>query len=680
MIKNKIYILIILFAFTFCFFNASAQLLSFHKSDKSNKYKTIRLADYAYNNSNYSAAVDMYLKIYETEPNKAYISYRIAESYYNLRKYSKAEIWYKETCFSDPNAYPLAKFKYASMMKLNGNYKAAINAFSEFSKTYKGLDAQYYKKLAKKEIKDCEFALAASVDSSAVIIEHLDSNINSENSDFAPVPYNNDKLIFSSLRLGGSEKNNTELPPKTKLYLAEKNENGKYIFKEQFESTFNSEKAHTANGTFSADKKRFYFTRCKTDDNSKTTCNLYVSEFKNQKWQEPVKLPDVINYPGFSTTQPNISTNAKDSTQEFLYFSSDKPGGSGGYDLWYSIITNENNYSEAVNPGTKINTPGNETTPFYDEKNKTLYFSSDGLKSIGGLDVFSSKGSLSKWKDAVNLGYPVNSSVDDFYYVLINSGTGRSKEGFFVSNRAVSNNNNEENTCCDDIYKFRYLNTTEYVVAGKIFEQHSDSKVPMNALITISVITDTVSVLSNDSVPADEEYLLKLKPNTNYRLNVTEDGYFDEQYNINTTSLTTPDTIRVDFNLKKRPEQNKVYSLKNIYYEFDKATLSPESMQELDYLVSMLKKIPNAIVEISAYADSVGDDQYNLVLSQNRANSVVQYLVEKGINEKLLIPKGYGKANPIAPNTNIDGTDNPYGRQLNRRVEFRIIGEFYKPE
>ncbi|MFH0867131.1 MAG: OmpA family protein [Bacteroidota bacterium] len=601
---------------------------------KINIYKTTRLAEYAFKTENYYAAVNLYLQLHEAEPDNSEISYRLAESYYNLRDYINAGIWYDKTFLLDSLALPLAKFKYASMLKMSGNYNDAITAFTQFYKTYNGINTSYYIKQAKKEIKDCKFALTAVENPLSVSIEHLDTNINGINSDFAPLPFENNKLLFSSIRLPDSlaGKNEQQL---VKLYYAKKSDGDNYIFMGLFDAAFNNGKMHTANGAFSEDKKRFYFTLCNTANNSKIICNIYVSEYKNTQWQGPVKLPDLINYPGYSTTQPNYTSNKKN--QEVIYYASDRPGGNGGFDIWFTVIKNNNEYAPPKNLGNKINTSGNEITPFYDGNNKILYFSSDGLINLGGLDIFSSKGSLSRWEEPVNLGYPINSSADDFDYVLIEPDYQTTDDGYFVSNRTGSISNNENGTCCDDIYRFRSIDSSGFITTGKEF---------INTSFSIILLSDTVS----------------------------------KETIINTIASTEQDTTRKDFITSDKIEKKIIYSLKNIYFDFDKATLRPESATELDFLAAQLSQNPCSIIEISGYTDSKGDDEYNLILSQNRANSVVQYLIQKGINKKRLVAKGYGEANPVATNINIDGTDNPNGRQLNRRIEFKIIGELSDSE
>lgn len=614
-------------------------VFSFHVSGqtseqgKSNKYKTTRLAEYAFKSENYYAAATLFLQLNEAEPSNPEVSYHLAESYYYLRDYKNAGIWYNKTFSLDSLSFPLAKFKYASMLKMNGNYNNAITAFTRFYKTYNAANSSYYIKQAKKEIKDCKFALTAIEDSLPVSIEPLDTNINGINSDFAPLFFENNKLLFSSIRLSDSlvRKNEQQL---VKLYYAEKSDSDNFIFMGLFDAVFDNGKTHTANGTFSEDKKRFYFTFCNTVKNSKNICNIYVSAYKNGQWQTPVKLPDLVNYPGYSTTQPNYTSNKKN--QEVIYYASDRPGGNGGFDIWFTVIKNNNEYAPPKNLGNNINTSGNEITPFYEGNNKILYFSSDGLKNMGGLDIFSSKGSLSRWEKPVNLGYPVNSSADDFNYILTEPDNQTIDEGYFVSNRPGSLANNENGTCCDDIFRFRWIDSSEIITTGKEFVYTS----------SYILFTDTAS---KESV-------------------------------IDTDVTTEQDTTRKAFITADKIEKKIIYSLKNIYFDFDKATLRPESATELDFLAIQLNENPYFIIEISGYTDSEGDDEYNIILSQKRANSVVNHLIQKGISKKRLVAKGYGEANPIAANINIDGSDNPDGRQLNRRIEFKIIGELSDSE
>ncbi|NTW33974.1 MAG: OmpA family protein [Bacteroidetes bacterium] len=610
--KYKLYfILIWVFLFSFLF-DIKGQSI---KSDKQNKYKTARLAEYAYNSKNYIAAIDLYKKLYEIDSAKVNISYKIAESYFIIRDYKNASVWFKNTYDLDKKlTIPSIEFKYAISLKMDGNYTEAINSFTNFLNTPNNKFDSYYTKQAKKEINNCKFALGALEAKPKVIVDHLDTNLNGINSDFAPVPFDSNKLIFSSLKPSANNKN------LIKLYYAQKDSGGNYIYKGLVEEPFNKEDFHTANGSFSPDKKRFYFTRCESENN----CKIYCSELTNDKWQEAVILQEVINYPEYSATQPNVVLSSK--KQEILFFVSDRPNGYGGYDIWYSTIKNGNEYSQPKNLGEKINTTGDEITPFYDEKSKTLFFSSDQFINFGGFDIFRAKGFLSKWEAPVNVGFPLNSSVDDFNYVITSSVN--ENGGFLVSNRkgSVNDKNDEKCTCCDDIYRFKFIT-----------EPDSITKVIKD---TVKIPMDTIA---NKPELADQ-------------------------------TVKTDTILRDNFSNQKNIDENKTYTLKNIYFDFDKSTLLPESMDQLDSLAAILNDIPNAIIEISGYTDTINTQEYNLFLSQNRANSVVAYLTQKGIDKNRLIAKGYGKINPVAPNTNPDGSDNPVGRQLNRRIEFKIIG------
>lgn len=603
------------------------------KEPKINKYKNEKLANRCINDGNYYAAIELYQKLAVAEPESACFAYQLAELYFFVRDYKNAEKWYKETLEKDKNTgkFQMAGFRYASTLKMNGKYNEAINEFNEFKNSYHGSEASEHKNRVKKEISDCQFALNANKENDSIMLIRLQTN--NANQDFAPVPYGEDGLIYSSLpvnRLAVINRRDNENPGFIKLYYAAKKGNDDFICQGEFEGPFNIDNMHTANGAFSPGKTRFYFTRCKSSMNNNMLCSIFVSELKDNIWQEPVMLGAEVNCPEFTATHPNVgirkTRGAGSRDEEILYFVSDRPGGLGGYDIWYSVISNGTEYSPARNLGSAVNTGGNEVTPFYDAETQILYFSSDGWQSFGGLDIFKSEWTKSKFENPENIGYPSNSSVDDFYFVL----SGKKGEGYLVSNRPGGNSQIGE-TCCDDIYRFRPVFNLQkkdsLIINGVVLQ--SDTTAKQTDSTAVSLIDKT------EKIPAEQI---------------------------------------------KNIEEDKTYALTNIYFEFDKSDLMPESKTELDNLVTLLINMPDAIVEIAAHTDSTGSDSYNMELSLKRAESVVNYLISVGINSKRLVAKGYGETRPIAGSTAPDKSGNPEVCRFSRRVEFKIIGVLDKGE
>ncbi len=663
------------------------------KKIKANKHKELQLADFAFENGNYYTAIEFYKRLYDRDHENAYITYQLGESYYSVRDYENAKEWYHKSVKQNKDVKTLALYKYALMLKMCQEYEEASEAFLDFRKKYKGKDAGLYRRIAKKEVGDCKYAMENLDETVNVEVTFLGDAINAPNSDFAPLPYGDDKLIFASLDSDSlvviDKKNKKE--PKIKLYYSERNFDQWSQSKEFTEGPFNDKDFHTANGAFSDDKKTFFFTKCKENINKKMICGIYVSKKRNGKWQKPSKLSESINNPEFTSTHPSVGRHYKKGMQ-ILYFASDRPGGRGGFDIWYADIRNDSQYGAAKNIGRRINTFGDELTPFYDNINGKLYFSSNGQTNFGGLDIFVSEGAGNNWLPPDNMGIPLNSHVDDFYYILSDT----YGEGFFVSNRP-GGIKIKGGTCCDDIYQALWNNILRIAVNGWVYDEDDPTKTPLKDVEVFLFVTGFMDVsLENkmnvfkgkevttkdeNGVVQSKKYFFNLGldnfdlgPDYNYKLIALKDGYLNGFARVSTIGIRESDTLNVDLFLKKIND-NKTFTLKNIYYDFDKAILRQESMNELENLLGLLYANPEIIVEIGSHTDSKGNDDYNIKLSQKRAESVVRFLIQKGVPSNRLSAKGYGETLPIAPNTNPDGSDNPDGRQLNRRTEFKIVGE-----
>ncbi len=633
------------------------------------------------------SAIDYYEYHHEISPGNAKTIYKLGELYLKTRNYQKAEEYFLMSYEGNPNKYPLAHYFYAKALMQQGKYDDAKEHFAKFVKEYKhGEEKKKYKKLSMAQINGCDLAKNMKDSTLKVIVTHIDTSVNKAHLEANPISVDENTLWYTSLRANNIEyydiSDTLNNLPLTKFYKAIK-KNGKWHFVDTL-NAFNDSTLNVGNGAFSVDKSKFYFTKCKKNWKNKTICHIWVSYIEGGEWLTPKELPEPINIKNYTSTQPTIGIDAKKSN-EVLYFVSDRPGGKGGTDIWYSIYDKRKKIFKKVKKlSSSINTMGNEFTPYYDNNTRNLYFSSDGLPGMGGFDIFKTTGDVRNWTDPVNYGYPINSQADDIYFTLNKN----RKQGFFVSNRegGVSLKNK---TCCDDIYEFIYTEFIDIKFEGTVIANKDNSifrtinekmgiKTTDQSVDSIQTVLSLINLRTKKAIDINSNRTDKngkcyynLEPNNTYEIKVKNFGFYEKIMKINTYNITESttlyDTVIID------PIPQKPIPV-NIYYDFDKSNLSDKAQATIDStLLIVLQEIPNVQIEISSHTDSKGDDEYNKELSQKRAESVVKYLIKKGINKKRLIAKGYGEEKPIAPNTNPDGTDNEEGRAKNRRTEFRFI-------
>ena len=633
------------------------------------------------------SAIDYYEYHHKISPGNAKTIYKLGELYLKTRNYEKAEDYFLMSYEGSSKKYPLAHYFYAKSLMQQGKYKDAKEHFAKFVKEYKsGKEKKKYKKLSMAQINGCDLAKQLKDSSLKVVTTHLDESVNKAHIEANPIIIDDNTIWYTSLRADNVnyyDVNDTlNNLPLTKFYKAVK-KGGKWCFVDTL-NYFNDTILNVGNGAFSVDRGKFYFTKCKKNWKNKTICHIWVSYKEGGEWLEPEELPEPINIKNYTSTQPTLGVDAKKG-RDVLYYVSDRPGGKGGLDIWYSIYDKrKNNFIKTKKMNSKINTIGNEFTPFYDNNTRNLYFSSDGLPGMGGYDIFKTTGDVRDWTEPVNYGYPINSQADDIYFTLNEN----RKEGFFVSNRegGVSLKNK---TCCDDIYKFIYSEFIDIKFVGTLIANKDNSifrtineKMGIKTIdqgtdsinTTLSIIDlRTKKAININSKRTDKQgnCIYNLEPNNNYEIRVNNFGFFEKIMKVSTfnikESTTLYDTVIIN------PIPQKPIPI-NIYYDFDKYNLSDMAKNTIDStLLIVLEEIPNLKIELSSHTDSKGEDDYNKKLSQKRAESVVKYLIKKGIKRDRLIAKGYGEEKPIAPNENPDGTDNEEGRQKNRRTEFKFI-------
>jgi outer membrane protein OmpA-like peptidoglycan-associated protein len=479
--------------------------------------------------------------------------------------------------------------------------------------------------------------------------------------------------------------------PVRQIFKAEKVD-GKWKSSGILEGAVNDPEFNTGNAVLSADGKSLFFTRTRQNWQNKNVSEIFVSHIDGDKWQKPEKLPYPVNIENYSSTQPAIGRGMKTGNL-ILYFVSNRPGGKGGMDIWVTEYDNKKGtYKKPVDLINKVNSIGDECCPFYDISTQTLYFSSDGRKNgLGGYDIYKSTGSTRIWTDATPLPRPVNSAFDDYFYSIQKN----NKEGFFTSNRqgALALDNG---SCCDDIFTFK---TTEcvsihswgtvrnavnydfydalnakYHLGLKYPENNSTiSDVPVELYLSQEKEKDEI-LISKTITDLNGNFTFELVRDKQYKVLVKNYGYFEKNVPVSTNGKFCSDTIKIGTTfINYLP---KVTIQVNIYYDFDKYRLTEAAKKTIDTMVMPLFDLfPTGIIEIGSHTDNRGTDIYNINLSQKRSESVVSYIISKGISPERLVARGYGMRVPIAPNANMDGSDNPEGRQMNRRTEFKIVGQ-----
>jgi len=630
-------------------------------------------------------AIQYFESFHKLRPKNQKANYQLAELHRLTRNYKRALELYEIIIESDnATSLPESWFRAAQMKKNLQDYEGAEEDLKKFKKQYKyTANPKAFKKLYASELKGIELVKSLKDSAPDAIVEHLKQPINNAHIEFAPIPVDENKFIYGSLKSDTAtwislvDSAETGMPVR-KFYVAERKEdNGPWEHKGEFEGPFNDDIVNVGNGVLSEDGNRFFFSKCDYNEDKKLICAIYQSSKEGGRWSTPKKLGIGVNDPNFSSSQPAIGTDSKKKV-EVLYFVSDRPRGKGGRDIWSSQYhPKKKYYKKAKNAGSKLNTPGDEITPYYDMATRRMYFSTDGHPNIGGLDIYVADGEVNKWSNLRNLGYPLNSSYDDVEYTL----SKKRSEGFFTSNRegAVSI---RHSTCCDDIYSFKLTEYIDIKLCGGVFEGESgestDEKSAIDGVKVKLMIFDTTDQSSayatHELSTENGSYCIKLEQGMDYKIVYEKDGYFSKTIDLSTKDIKeSTELTRDDVWLK---HQKQPIVLENILYEFNKASLTGAAKIAIDTtLYPILMNNPRIIIELGAHTDSKGSDKYNQDLSQRRAESVVKYLIKKGIPKDRVQARGYGESVPIAPNENADGSDNPDGRAKNRRTDFKVVGQ-----
>lgn len=575
-------------------------------------------ADKAFAQGDYFEAAGMYRKIYrKASPRnkelRGEVAYKMAESYRIINMPDRALAGYANGMRYRPDS--LMSLQYGRTLQKTRNYKNAIAQYEIFLKHFP--DNQF----AKNGIEGCQLAPEWKEKPTRYIVRRMDL-FNSTRGEFGPVYGGTDYsvLYFSSNRNDAKGDNKSKITGQKNndFFLARKDENGRWKKPEKIDSKINTEYDEGA-GSVTAAGDRMYYTFCPADSMKSTTAVIYVSQRGDGSWGEGKRLV-VTRDSAAMSAHPAITPSG-----DYLYFVSDMPGGYGGKDIWRARIQGDMaDYVE--NLGPEINTAGDEMFP-YMRNDSTLYFSSDGHPGMGGLDIFKAAfhASTGKWQ-IKNMKSPINSNGDDFGIAF----EGGEEKGFFSSNRNDARG-------LDHLYSFEYPQV-KVSLEGYIVDK--DDEFIKNAVITI---VGNNGINTRVQGKTDGTYRLQLDRGIDYVLMAQAPGYLNTRMELKTEDLERDSLYYVDFVLTSI---NKPVVLDHIFYDFNKATLRPESQKELDGLVNILKINPNVTIELSAHTDRVGSDEYNNNLSLRRAQSVVAYLVSKGIAKDRLEAKGYGKTQP----------------------------------
>jgi outer membrane protein OmpA-like peptidoglycan-associated protein len=623
----------------------------------------------AYTLGKYETAITLYKKILPRNPSKA--NYFIGESYRLSNRLKDAEAYYAK---AGGKLYDqdTIQFYYAQALKANAKYDEAKNQLEQIVVRTKN---DKLKDRANAEIKGLAYLGKLNEHPSYYRVKNLET-LNTPSSEYSPVFLNNE-LYFTSSRGNGKIYEATGTPFTDLFKVGSRGANVDLATLEPLQSGINEATRNEGCVAFSPDGKTMVFAKGNTEKKKGgIDVDLYISRSKNDIWSAPI--PININTQIRNELDPDAKNYSWDSTPAFspdgrtLYFASNRKGGYGGTDLYTAQMDSRGRFSRVRNLGPEINTAGNEMFPYVAEDAK-LYFASDTHPGYGELDLFVVK-RLNGKTTIENLGQPMNSNSDDFGIFLF-----KPDRGFFTSNRDGGKGD-------DDIYTFINedpdLKVVNYYLQGITYTKDKDDKLQILTNTKVSLLDAKGDLMQDYVTGNDGKFLFRVYENENYNLVAETSGYLVKRESYTTqgkgvdpktlkdllTNITLDTILVLD-----KIEINKIFVLENIYYNFNKSDIRADAAKELDKLAQLLIDNPEIRIELGSHTDSVDDEEYNRSLSQRRAESAVNYLIKRGISEDRLTAKGYGESKPIARNTNPNGTDNPEGRQKNRRTEFKIL-------
>ena len=618
----------------------------------------------------YYEAAAIYRKVYtKTSPKerdlRGYIAYRMAECNRLINNTAKATSAYMNAIrydYPDSTVY----LRMGQMLQKTGRYPEAIKNYDIY------MENDPSNLLAINGIQGCELAPGWKKNPTRYEVRRMDK-FNSRRGEFSPMLAGDkyDQLYFASSRskdkdakvsaITGQNNNN--------LFLVKQDEKGAWLAPVELEDEVNTE-YDEGTPSFSPDGNTMYYTYCAQDPEGPRTAEIYISTRSSAKWGKGTRAT-IVKDSVTALGHPSISPAGK-----YLYFVSDAVGGFGGKDIFRARVAG-NDFGPMENLGEEINTPGDEMFP-YVRDSVTLYFASNGHPGMGGLDLFkATQDSTGKW-NVENLGAPINSMADDFGITF----AGKEERGFFCSNRNDARG-------YDHIYSFERPTITIFIEGI------------VNDVDEYPIEDATVRIVGKDGlnvkvpVKKDGTYRVELERDIRYVMMASARGYLNQNYELHTGPEEKNETYIVDFFLSPI---SKPVVIDNIFYDFDKATLRPESKKALDEMIKMLNDNPNVTIELGAHTDRKGTDQYNERLAQRRAQSVVDYLIAGGIEAARLEAKGYGESVPKTINKKmakqfdflkegdvlteefilaLPPEQQEIADQINRRTEFKVLRTNY---
>ncbi len=487
------------------------------QAQKKQSWKSLKKeADAFLSVQEYEKAAKAYELAFESKSKKTELIYSAAEAYYKARNYKKAAAAYKQVV-DDTKSYPLANLNYARALKSEGNYDQAIRALRNLSNSYSGAGKEKLDMVIQREMVGAQLASSMVLTEGTRVI-YPGEGINSDEDEFAPTLLA-DILLFSSTRNG-----------KATVLSATPEANGNWEIGGLPDNFPRLTEGHFGNTALSPNGNTLYFTICDASTSyrvKESQCAIYYVTRNGDIWGKPEKLPAPINKEGTNNTHPAVMQNG---SLEVLYFSSNRPGGSGEMDIWFAtrnLNTSVFTFSNPVNLGAQVNSIGDDITPFYDPGSQTLYFSTNGHPSIGGFDVYMAKGNMQSWGKAAHAGKPINSPADDYYYNFFGP------RAFIASNRKLSGLRN--GTTNDDIFGF-VLPGRPVTLAGQVMDQQTQTPL-LNASVTVYESGEAGRSLIGTQTTSNGEYRFEVQADKSYAVEITSPDYQPGSYTVSTTDI-----------------------------------------------------------------------------------------------------------------------------------------------